>query len=271
VPVNTTESEQNGPPALVELRGHTLLVTLNRPDAMNAVNAEVSAVVGAAVERAEHDEEVRALVLTGAGNRAFCAGVDLKAKSRGESTAVPGHEEWGFLGYTRHPITKPTIAAVNGFALGGGTELVLASDLAVAADTAVFGLPEVTRGFFASQGGALRLPVQVGAKAAMEMLFTGERVDAARALELGLVNRVVPASGVVDAAMALAERIGANAPLAVQATKRVALGVRSGRLVNEVDSWSHNDQESSKVMSTDDASEGPLAFAEKRRPRWQGR
>ncbi|MEH0573212.1 crotonase/enoyl-CoA hydratase family protein [Streptomyces sp. B21-108] len=265
------ETAAGGAPALVEQRGHTLLVTLNRPGVMNAVNGELSSAVGAALEEADRDPEVRAVVLTGAGGRAFCAGADLKALARGESIAAPGHEEWGFLGYVRHAISKPTIAAVNGFALGGGTELVLASDLAVAADTAVFGLPEVSRGIFAAAGGVFRLPEQLPRKIAMEMVLTGEPIDADRALQLGLVNRVVPAADVLDAALALAERIAVNAPLAIQASKRVALGFREGRVPGEAARWEHNDQEIRDLLATDDAKEGTRAFAEKRRPQWQAR
>ncbi|MGC9538916.1 enoyl-CoA hydratase-related protein [Streptomyces sp. UG1] len=240
-------------------RNEHLLVTLNRPHAMNAVNADLSAAVGAALEAAEQDREVRAVVLTGAGDRAFCAGADLKALARDESIAAPGHEDWGFLGYVRHAISKPTIAAINGFALGGGTELVLASDLAVAADTAVFGLPEVSRGIFAAAGGVFRLPEQLPRKIAMEMVLTGEPFDAARALQLGLVNRVVPAAEVLDTALALAERIAANAPLAVQASKRVALGIREGGVPGEACVWEHNDQEIRGLLATDDAKEGTRA------------
>ncbi|MEW2134849.1 crotonase/enoyl-CoA hydratase family protein [Streptomyces sp. NPDC005435] len=269
--MSTIESMAGEAPALVERRGHTLVITLNRPGAMNAVNAELSAAVGAALEEAERDPEVRAVVLTGAGGRAFCAGADLKALARGESVAAPGHEEWGFLGYVRHAVGKPTIAAVNGFALGGGTEVVLASDLAVAADTAVFGLPEVSRGIFAAAGGVFRLPEQLPRKIAMEIMLTGEPVDAARALQLGLVNRVVPADDVLAAALALAERISANAPLAVQASKRVALGIHEGRVPGEADRWEHNDREIRALLATDDAAEGTRAFGEKRRPQWQAR
>ncbi|MDQ0989338.1 enoyl-CoA hydratase-related protein [Streptomyces sp. V3I7] len=259
------------PAALTERHGHTLLVTLNRPHVMNAVDAALSAAVGGALEEAEHDPDVWAVVLTGAGDRAFCAGADLKALARGESLHAPGHPEWGFAGYVRHAIGKPTIAAVNGLALGGGTELTLASDLAVAADTAAFGLPEVSRGIFAAAGGVFRLAQQLPRKAAMEMILTGEPVTAARALELDLVNRVVPAAEVVDAALALAERICANAPLAVQASKRVALGILDGRIPDEESAWAHSDREIRALLATHDAQEGPRAFAEKRSPQWQAR
>jgi crotonobetainyl-CoA hydratase len=255
------------PAAVVERRGHALVITLNRPAAMNAVNAELSGFVGDALERAESDGSVRAVVLTGAGDRAFCAGADLKALARGEAVRAPGHPEWGFAGYVRHPIAKPTIAAVNGFALGGGTELVLASDLAVAAENATFGLPEVGRGLFAGSGGAFRLPGQVPRKAAMEMIFTGEAVTAARALELGLVNQVVPVGSALDAALALARKISANAPLAVQASKRVAGGAAD----SEEALWRLSDRELAAIRGTEDAREGARAFTEKRPPVWGGR
>lgn len=264
-------TEEQPPAALVERHGHTMLVTLNRPRAMNAVNAELSRIVGEALEEAEHDTGVRAVVLTGAGERAFCAGADLKALARGEPLAVPGREAWGFAGYVRHAISKPTIAAVNGLALGGGTELALASDLVVAAESATFGLPEVSRGIFAAAGGVFRLPEQLPRKIAMEMIFTGEPLDAHRALALGLVNRMVPAAEVAETALALAERICANAPLAVQASKRVAYGITNGQVPSEDAAWTHNEQENRSLHTTHDASEGPRAFAEKRSPQWQAR
>ncbi|MFD6394138.1 crotonase/enoyl-CoA hydratase family protein [Nocardia sp. NPDC060259] len=255
---------------LVEQREHVLVVTINRPQAMNAVDAEVSTGVGEALEQAEADAQIRAVVLTGAGERAFCAGADLKALGRGQGILAPGHEDWNLAGYVRHPISKPTIAAVNGFALGGGTELVLASDLAVAAETATFGLPEVARGLFAAAGGAFRLPEQLPRKVAMEMILTGEPITAARALELGLVNRVVPADLVLDAALELAGRIAANAPLAVQASKRVALGLVDGKIADDA-AWDLTNREIMGVARTEDVREGTLAFAEKRKPNWQAR
>ncbi|MEV0064105.1 crotonase/enoyl-CoA hydratase family protein [Nocardia sp. NPDC050718] len=255
---------------LVEQREHVLVVVINRPQAMNSVDAEVSTGVGAALEQAEADPQVRAVVLTGAGERAFCAGADLKALGRGENILAPGNEQWGLAGYVRHPISKPTIAAVNGFALGGGTELVLASDLAVAAETATFGLPEVARGLFAAAGGAFRLPEQLPRKVAMEMILTGEPITAARALELGLVNRVVPADLVLDAALELAGRIAENAPLAVQASKRVALGLVDGKIDDDA-AWDLTNREIMSVARTADVREGTLAFAEKRKPNWQAR
>jgi crotonobetainyl-CoA hydratase len=211
--------------------------------------------------------------VTGAGDKAFCAGADLKAVSRGESIGGtdPRADAWGFAGYVRHHISKPTIAAVNGFALGGGTELALASDLAVAAETASFGLPEVKRGIYAAAGGVIRLPDQLPKKVAMEMILTGEPISARRALELGLVNRVVPPDQVIAAAVALAEQICANAPLSVQASKRIACGIIDGRIPAEDDAWGLSAAEGKTLRQSADSKEGPLAFAEKRAPRWQGR
>jgi crotonobetainyl-CoA hydratase len=258
---------------LTQRRGHVLLVTLNRPEASNAVNLAVTLGLGYALDEAERDREVWAVVVTGAGDRAFCAGADLKAVSRGEdiSPADPERAAWGFAGYVSHHISKPTIAAVNGFALGGGTEISLASDLVVAADSASFGLPEVRRGILAGAGGLFRLPAQIPKKVAMEMILTGEPVTARRALELGLVNRVVPRDQVVDAALDLAARVTAGAPLAVQASKRVANGIIDGRVPAEAGSWELSRGEGLALKRTTDAAEGPRAFAEKRAPNWEAR
>jgi crotonobetainyl-CoA hydratase len=267
----TESTASTTPPALVEVRGHTMLITLNRPEARNAVNADMCIRVGDALEEAEADPNVRVVVLTGAGDKAFCAGADLKALARGESVIPAGREAWGLAGYVGHAISKPTIAAVNGPALGGGTELVLASDLAVAADTATFGLPEVKRGLIAGAGGAFRLPAKLPATVAMELLLTGEPVTARQALEFHLVNRVVPAERVLDTALALAEQIGSNAPLAVQAHKRIALAQRAnGDRPDEHAGWSMTSDELPRIATSEDAKEGPRAFAEKRAPVWKG-
>ncbi|WP_024795263.1 crotonase/enoyl-CoA hydratase family protein [Tomitella biformata] len=260
------------PPALIERRGNIMLITLNRPAARNAVNAEMCVLVGDALEESERDPEIRAVVLTGAGDKAFCAGADLKAIMRGESVIPVGREHWGLAGYVSHAISKPTIAAVNGPALGGGTELVLASDLVVAADTATFGLPEVTRGLIAGAGGAFRLAAKLPQTVAMELLLTGEAITADRALELHLVNRVVSADKVLDTALELAERIAANAPLAVQAHKRIALGqAEDGARPDEQKGWEMTSAALPAIAYSQDAKEGPLAFAEKRLPVWQGK
>ena len=277
-PPTATTTSTPGPAVLTELRDHVLVLTLNRPEARNAVNAELTQGLGDALERAEHETDIRVVVLTGAGDKSFCAGADLKAISRGEALSPPGTEEWGFAGFVNHPISKPVIVAVNATALGGGTELVLASDLAVAGESAKFGLPEVRRGLIAAAGGLIRLPEQLPRKVAMQMIVTGEPIDAETALRWGLVNEVVPDGQVLDAALDLARVIAANAPLAVQASKRVASGRYAGAdsalprdLPYERDAWQANDEEIVALMSTDDAIEGPTAFAEKREPVWTGK
>jgi crotonobetainyl-CoA hydratase len=260
------------PPAvLVERDEHVLVVTLNRPEARNAVNGDLTLGLGTALEEADHDPEIRAVVLTGAGEVSFCAGADLKALSRGESLNPSGTEAWGFAGIVNHVVSVPVIAAVNGTALGGGTEIVLTADLAVAATTARFGLPEVTRGLIAAAGGLIRLPRQLPTKVAMQLILTGEPIDAETALRWGLVNAVVPAEQVLPEALALAHRIAANAPLAVQASKRVARGITGGAIPDEADAWAASNDEIAALMSSEDAIEGPTAFAEKRTPQWKGR
>jgi crotonobetainyl-CoA hydratase len=255
---------------LVERREHVLVITLNRPEAMNAINAEVAGGVGQALEEADGDPAVRAIVLTGAGGRAFSAGADLKAAGRGESIMPPGHPEWGFAGYVTHVVGPPTIAAVEGFALGGGTELVLASDLAVAGRSARFGVPEVKRGLIAGAGGAIRLPAQLPRKVAMELLVTGEPIDAQTACRWGFVNRVVDDGAALDAALELASVICANAPLSVRASKRIALGASNGSIPAEQVGWELNRDEVARISASGDAREGALAFVEKRAPRWTG-
>lgn len=262
-----------GPAVLVERHDHVLVITLNRPDARNAVNLEVSDAIGDALDQAENDAQLWVVVITGAGDKAFCAGADLKAVSRGESvmSTDPRRVPWGFAQYVSHPISKPTIAAVNGFALGGGTEITLASDLAIASETAQFGLPEVRRGIIAGAGGAFRLPQQIPVKIAMEVMLTGEPLSAQRACELGLINRVVPQDQVLDAALELAGRLGRNAPLSLQATKRIAMGIVEGRVPSDDASWAICARETDLVMASRDAQEGPRAFAEKREPVWEAR
>lgn len=261
----------SGEAVRVERDGHVLVVTIDRPEARNAINGAVTEGLGRALETAEEDPEVRVVVLTGAGDKSFSAGADLKAVAAGESLNPPGTERWGFAGFVQHPISKPVVAAVNGTALGGGTELVLACDLAVAAETATFGLPEVKRGLIAAAGGLVRLPQQLPRKRALEVILTGEPVTAAKALDWGLVNEVVPAGQVLARALELAHRIAANAPLSVQASKRVALGILDGAVPDEAAAWAANDAEMIAVMGSHDALEGALAFTEKRTPRWQGR
>ena len=257
------------PAALYERRGSVAIITLNRPRALNAVNAALSTAVGTLLEQADADDEVRVIVLTGAG-RAFCAGADLKALGSGAPLDADGHPEWGFAGYAQHWISKPTIAAVNGFALGGGTELVLASDLAVVDEHAQLGLPEVTRGLFAAAGGVIRMQQQIPRKIALELALTGAPITAVDGLNLGLVNRVAPAGTALEVALELAAKIAANAPLAVRESKAM-IHHTAAYSDWEQDVWDQNAKAMEIVFTSADAQEGPKAFAEKRPPVWQGR
>jgi crotonobetainyl-CoA hydratase len=261
------------PAVLTERRDHVLIVTINRPEARNAVNAAVHVGIGTALEEAEGDPEIRVVVITGAGDKSFCAGADLVALSRGETLAPDdkAQQAWGFAGMVEHPISKPIIAAVNGFAFGGGCEIALMSDLIVAADHAQFGLPEVKVGLFAAAGGAFRIAQQLPRKVAMEHLLTGDPFDAATAQRYGFANRVVPLADLMPTAIALAEKIAANAPLSVQASKRVALGIHEGTIEGDTAGWAANSRERKVLMASEDAREGPRAFAEKRKPEWKAR
>lgn len=256
-----------------DLRGHTLLVTIDRPQARNAIDQDTWDRLGDAWHRAETEDDIRAVVVTGAGDRAFCAGADLRAIAEGGYRTAPDpvRDPWGFAGVASHEISVPIIAAVNGLALGGGWEIVLSCDLVVAAAHAEFGLPEVQRGLIAGGGGAFRIADQLPRPLAMEILLSGERVSATRAHELGLVNRVVPADRLLTVALALAERIGGNAPLAVQATKRIARSVTQGTSIADIEHWMRSSTEVARVMRSDDAREGARAFVEKREPVWQAR
>jgi crotonobetainyl-CoA hydratase len=266
-----TQPEQ--PAVLVETRGHVMIVTINRPEARNAVNRFVHEGLGDALEAADADPDIRAVIVTGAGDKAFCAGADLVALSRGESLAPDdkAKQAWGFAGLVSHPISTPVIAAVNGHALGGGLEIALACDLVVAVDDAKFGLPEPKRGLFAAAGGVFRLGQQVPKKVAMEMILTGDPISAERALALGLINAVAPRDALLDTALALADRITVNAPLSVQASKRLAEGILDGKVAREEEVWRHNQAEAVRVFTSADAREGPRAFAEKRTPVWQAK
>jgi crotonobetainyl-CoA hydratase len=267
----TDSAADTTPGALTERRGNVLVITINRPEARNCVNGAVSTAVGDALEEAQHDPEVRAVVITGAGDKSFCAGADLKAIARRENLYHPEHSEWGFAGYVHHFIDKPTIAAVNGTALGGGTELALASDLVVAEEGAKFGLPEVKVGLIAGAGGVFRIVDQLPRKVGLQMLLTGEPITAADAAKWGLVNEVVPNGTVLDAALALAERVTVNAPLSVQASKRIACGADDGVITDEEQGWARTQREFGALLKSEDAKEGPMAFAQKRAPVWKAR
>lgn len=259
------------PAALYEVIDRTAVITLNRPDALNAVNGALSTAVGEALDAAAGDPHVRVIVVTGAG-RAFCAGADLKAIASGGSIFADEHPEWGFAGLVQHWIDKPTIAAVNGFAMGGGTELALACDLVVASSEATFGLPEVRRGLIAAAGGVIRLQQQIPVKRALELGLTGQPISAETASDWGLVNRVVAPEQVLPAALELAGVIAANAPTAVRQTKRV-IHQTDGRDWDAGwgagDPWQVSNDAMMAVFGSPDAFEGPRAFAEKREPEWQ--
>lgn len=259
------------PAALYEVVDRVGVITLNRPESMNAVNGALSTAVGEALETAAHDPQVRAIVVTGAG-RAFCAGADLKALATGGSIFAEEHPEWGFAGLVQHWVDKPTIAAVNGFAMGGGTELALTCDLVVASSEATFGLPEVRRGLIAAAGGVVRLQQQIPLKRALELALTGEPISAGTAAEWGLVNRVVAPEQVLPSALELAGVIAANAPTAVRQTKRVihqSVGRDWDPTWGQGDPWQLSNDALMTVFGSPDAFEGPRAFAEKRPPVWQ--
>jgi enoyl-CoA hydratase len=248
-----------------ERRGRVEILAINRPEARNAVNADVAESMEAALDDLEGDDEVWAIVVTGRGPT-FSAGADLKmvAQGRGAELAT---KRGGFGGITQRDFPKPLIAAVNGPALAGGFEVVLACDLVVAAEDAVFGLPEVKRGLFASAGGLLRLPKRVPLALATELAITGDTIDAPRALALGLVNRVVPREQVVEESLALAGRVAENGPVAVRNSLRM---VREAVDLTEAEAWPRNNELAIEVFSTRDAIEGATAFAEKRPPKWTG-
>jgi enoyl-CoA hydratase len=239
------------------------IITLNRPAVRNAVNAELAAGVAAAVDEIESRNDVRVTVLTGAGGT-FCSGMDLKAFLAGERASIPGR---GFAGFTARPPRTPTIAAVEGAAVAGGCELVLACDMVVASESARFGVPEVKRGLVAVGGALLRLPQRIPHQLAMELILTGDFMDAQRAHAAGLVNHLVPVGGALDEALSLARRIAANGPLALRASKEIML---------RAPEWSADEAYDAQMLvaqiafQSEDAKEGALAFAEKRQPVWKG-
>jgi len=266
-----TEHHHEAPLATLERIGHVALITLNRPEAMNAINAALASTVGDLVKEFEADPELRVAVLTGAG-RAFCAGADLKAVATGEQLIPKEYRKSGFGGFLRLGLLgKPIIAAVNGFALGGGTEIAIACDLVVISEEATLGLPEVKRGIIAAGGGLTRLPRQIPQKFAMEAILTGAPIDAETALQWGLVNRVAPADKVVEVAVELARTIAENAPLAVQASKRVVNRALGTDADDEAALWDFNDAQAFANLKCEDALEGARAFVEKRPPAWRGR
>ncbi|ALQ02627.1 MULTISPECIES: crotonase/enoyl-CoA hydratase family protein [Pseudomonas] len=254
---------------LYEVNDRVALITLNRPEALNAINGQVWEALGAAIERFSGDPDAWVAVITGAGSRAFCAGADLKAAAEiaGKHVTSPG----GFAGIVKRYVDKPIIAAVNGLALGGGAEIAMFCDLVVASEHAQFGLPEVKRGVVAIGGGLLRLPRQIPLKTAMYHILTGESFSADEALQWGLVNKVVPQDQVLGTAMELAKRICRNAPLAVRASKRIVLESLTRPIDFSEESWSISEREAEANRQSEDAKEGPRAFSERRDPIWQAR
>lgn len=261
----------SAPAVLFEAVGRVAKITINRPEAMNAINMAVGTGLADALTRFSADPELRVAVVTGAGDKAFSAGADLKAVAAGEITRISEAGKSGIGELLRRYIDKPVIAAVNGYALGGGMEMALACDLIVASEKAEFGLPEVRRGLMAAGGGLLRLPRQMPMKTAMYYILTGERMSAADALRWGLVTQVVAHEEVLEKALALAERICANAPVAVRESKAVAYQALDASLYLSDEAWTISDAAASRNRSSEDAAEGPRAFAEKRPPDWKGR
>jgi len=247
-----------------ERRGRVLLVRINRPDQRNAINAAVAQGIADALDELDGDPALSVGVLTGAG-KGFCAGMDLKAFVAGERPHVPGR---GFAGIVERPAEKPLIAAVEGFAVAGGLEVALACDLIVASRGARLGVPEVKRSLVAAGGALLRLPRALPRNLAMELALTGELIEAERAHELGLVNRLTEPGQALEAAFELAETIAANGPLALAATKRIVS--RSGDW-SDAEFFERQAEIIAPVMSSEDAREGATAFAERRAPVWKGR
>ncbi len=252
---------------LRERRGHIEILTINRPKARNAINGAVSLAFAGAFDELEADDDCWVVIVTGAGDQAFSAGMDLKAFTAGEAGDIMG-AKGGFGGIVQRDFSKPLIAAVNGSALAGGCEIMLACDLVVAVEGAVFGIPEVKRGLMAGAGALIRLPKRIPPAFALELALTGASIDAQRALALGLINRVVPAEKLMEESLALANAIAKNAPLAVRASKRV---MKQAGELPDAEGWTINNAAVPEVFGSADAMEGPIAFAEKREPVWSGR
>jgi enoyl-CoA hydratase len=248
----------------VEHQAGVAIITINRPEVRNAVNRAVTLGVAAALDELDARPDLTVGIITGAGGT-FSSGMDLKAFLAGEQVAL---DDRGLAGFTKIAPNKPLIAAVEGYALAGGCEIALACDLIVAADDAVFGLPEVKRGLVAGGGGLLRLPRRISYAIAMELALTGDPVSATDAHRYGLINAVTPSGGALDGALALAARITPNGPLAVAATRQIVAQSTDWAMA---DGWIEQHKIYAPVFASDDAREGALAFAEKRPPVWTGR
>lgn len=249
---------------LTERRDGVLLITLNRPDARNAVNGALAQGVADALDALDADDELRIGVLTGAG-KGFSSGMDLKAFVKGERPYVGDR---GFAGITQRASDKPLIAAIEGFAVAGGFEIALSCDLIVAARGARLGIPEAKRSLVAAGGALIRLPKRIPYHVAMELALTGDPIEAERAAELGLVNRLTEPGGAVDGALELAAAIAKNGPLALTASKQI---VAASLDWTEAEAWAKQGEIAGPVMGSEDAREGAIAFAEKRDPVWKGR
>ncbi|WP_458320037.1 crotonase/enoyl-CoA hydratase family protein [Mycolicibacterium brisbanense] len=247
---------------LRERQGRTLVITINRPEARNAFNLAVAQGLADAVDELDNTPELSVAIITGTGGN-FCAGMDLKAFASGEVPHVPGRG----IGFTERPPRKPLIAAVEGYALAGGTELVLAADLVVASKAAKFGIPEVKRGLVAAGGGLLRLPKRIPYQKALELALTGDSFTAEEAAAWGFVNKLTEPGEALAGALELAERITANGPLAVAVTKEII--VKSAGW-SEDEMWKKQGELITPVFTSKDAIEGATAFAEKRAPNWTG-
>jgi enoyl-CoA hydratase len=249
---------------LVDRSDGILTITINRPQARNAATLAVARGIAAALDELDARDDLRIGILTGAGGT-FCAGMDLKGFLRGERPSIEGR---GFGGLTAKPPAKPLIAAVEGYALAGGFELVLACDMVVAADNAQFGVPEVKRGLAATAGGLVRLPRQLPYRIALELALTGDMFPAARAYGYGLVNRLTAPGEALAEARRLAQTIAANGPLSVAASKRVVVESQDW---SAAEMWERQAALTEHVFNSADAREGSAAFAEKRKPVWQGK
>jgi enoyl-CoA hydratase len=249
-----------------EQRGGFAVITINRPEARNAINADVAAGIEEAIDKLEADDSIWLGILTGVPP-VFCAGADLKAINSGNAGGL-ATKKGGFAGFVQRERTKPVIAAVDGPALAGGTEIVLAADLVVASSTATFGIPEVKRSLVAAAGGLFRMGRKIPLNITMELALTGDPISAERAYHFGLVNRLVEPGQALDEAVKLAEQITANAPIAVRESRNVVL--KATNADDEI-GWKMSAEGMAKAMASEDLAEGLTAFIEKRPPVWKGR
>jgi enoyl-CoA hydratase/carnithine racemase len=262
------EKPEDGAKVLVDRRGHVGIITINRPEVRNVVDGDVAVGVEGALDDFDADNGIFAVVLTGTGDKAFCAGMDLRAFAKQGPRGPYFTARGGFCGVTQRELAKPLIVAANGSALGGGMEIVLAADCVVADERAKFGLPEPKIGLMAGGGGVIRLGKHVPRAIAMEMVMTGDPVGARRAYEAGLVNEVTGAGLALASALAIAERIAAASPVAVRVSRRLLLQTLG---TPEAEAWQLSMEAAREVLRSDDCKEGQRAFAEKRAPAWSGR